>query len=273
MHKNLNRFTQVFFVLLFFMYGSCSSGSESLSDKNVSDELLAMTFSEEELRASFYLEYGTRCVDRLFEYNGSELVNFSSKNAFGPPKGGGAEAGSLDVFVIGEESQAVFFVDGYALQDGQGVDLKVFENPFVLLGGERYFYDFATLEVSADGMIWYGFKPELDPSQDPDVMLGKQNLVGLNPVLVNYVTNPIDPRKTEAGGDGFDLSQARKILDRSSNNPITYRYGSTLLDDEVEIVRYFKILDGGSSLLDSALPFLSNGVDIDAICLFYPVTD
>ena len=205
------------------------------------------------VESNYYNKYNTRCIDTLISHTGKQVPGFTSEKAFGPPKGAGQYAGSLDVFVIGDGKEAIFEIKGYSLTNSSGNDLKVFENGFEFIN-DSMSWDLGTFEVSPDNVNWYGFEPKDNP---------KRNMVGLKPVIVNFEENNIDPRNNEAGGDAFDLSNAKLIVDKSTGNPFTYTYGKPL----TEAVRYFKIVDGGIAIPDGQVE--SNGVDVDALCVFY----
>jgi len=209
----------------------------------------------------FYSTYNTRCIDTLVSHTGEEHPTFNKNNAFGPPKGSGKNAGSLDVFVIGEGKEAIFEITNHKVTNKSGIDIKVFENAFENSYAKgTYSFDFGTLEVSPNGKEWYGFVPtNYAPFNTQD---NKNNLIGLHPVIINFDDLQMDPKKIEAGGDGFDLTNAQLIVDRSSKDPRTFTYGTPLS----EPVRYFKVVDGGPYLQDGQVE--SNGIDIDAICAF-----
>ncbi|NQV91109.1 hypothetical protein HQ489_01410 [Candidatus Woesearchaeota archaeon] len=209
----------------------------------------------------FYTSYGVRCLDTLVSHSGKEIPAFGSVKSFGPPKGAGQNGGSLDVFVIGEGKEAIFEIQGYTAANQNGIDLKVFENGFESTSG-TYAWDLGTLQVSPDNIHWYGFEPKHVPPNNQ--ITGKTNLIGLHPVITNYEDNSINPRLDAAGGDGFDLANAKLITDNSSGNPLTFEYGTSLIEN----IRYFKIVDGGSTLPDGQVQ--SNGVDIDGFCIFNP---
>ncbi len=115
-------------------------------------------------------------------------------------RGGGPLQGSLDVFSIGGE--LVLGVEGVPVEDGPGVDLVVFENPFRIRGGGT-FVEPTVVEVTADGEAWAAFPHALvgDPA-DAGAWLG---FAGLAPVALHVDDYPVDPLSEGAGGDRFDL--------------------------------------------------------------------
>lgn len=116
----------------------------------------------------------------------------------GPPEGGGASTGSVDVLSLGQGGEIVLGL-GVPVVDGPGVDLLVFENAFAYGSGpEDVFAEPGEVAVSLDGVAWVAFPcaPEAAPWE---------GCAGRTPVLAN-AANGIDPTDPElAGGDGFDL--------------------------------------------------------------------
>jgi hypothetical protein len=135
---------------------------------------------------------------------------------FGPPLGGGALQGSLDVVSLGHGGEVVVSFGDLVIVDGEGADFIVFENAFYVGGDEGHvFAELGTIEVSADGEIWQSF-----PCDAVDPPYG--SCAGWHPVFANSADNDIDPLDpAEAGGDAFDLadvglSEARfvRVVDR-----------------------------------------------------------
>ena len=128
-----------------------------------------------------------------------------------PPGNGG---GSLDVLSLGREGEIVLRFDGPALIDGEGVDLLVFENPFV------GWYETGVVAASDDGVTWAEW-----PCDAEDAEGGFPGCAGVAVVYAN-AENGLDPTDPEvAGGDAFDLAdiglaQARFVRVRDSGmNP------------------------------------------------------
>jgi hypothetical protein len=138
----------------------------------------------------------------------------------GPPGGGDEQAGSLDVLSLGKGGSIVLGFDPYAIIDGEGADLVVFENAF-WPGGDAtaVFAEPGQVSVSEDGEEWHAFPCDakgdgaghfsgcagVTPSEKYDA----KSLVPLDPAL--------------SGGDAFDLADlglARvrfvKVRDRSN---------------------------------------------------------
>lgn len=134
-----------------------------------------------------------------------------SAGPFGDPalavngvRGGGQTAGSLDVFSMGfEDALVLAFADPVA--DGDGPDLAVFENPFDVEGGGRFF-DPVVVEVSADCASFVPFPVAHEGDWDADASTWS-GFAGLTPVLLHEEGNPVDPLSEAAGGDRFDLAE------------------------------------------------------------------
>lgn len=136
----------------------------------------------------------------------------------GPPKGGGAGSGSLDVLSLGNGGEVVLELTDLGLVDGPGVDLLVFENPF------GAFTETGVVAVSDDGTTWHEF-----PCAASDRAGGFPGCAGVRPVYANPDTGVSATDPAVAGGDAFDLatlgvSRARfvRIRDSGANG-----YGGT----------------------------------------------
>jgi hypothetical protein len=127
-------------------------------------------------------------------------------------RGAGARAGSLDVFsrgyLPGQNDHITLAWSNARLRNGPGVDLVVFENPFLITGGGS-FMDLMIVEVSIDGVEFRELANDYlaaNPTvyrNDPALWAG---FAGRKPVLFHAVTNPVDPFNAAlAGGDQFDL--------------------------------------------------------------------
>lgn len=127
-------------------------------------------------------------------------------------QGAGPSAGSADVYSLGytpnaNDSITLTWSHG-TLANGAGDDFAVFENPFAISSG-GVFMDLIIVEVSRDGTTWraidhaYTSPNKTVYSSNPQFW---QGFAGKTPVLLNDVTNPVDPfDRAAAGGDGFDL--------------------------------------------------------------------
>jgi len=146
----------------------------------------------------------------------------------GPPVGGG-EIGSLHVLSLGEQGAIVLELSDIGLVDGPGVDLLVFENPFV------GWVETGRVAVSQDGQTWHTW-----PCDEHDANGGYPGCAGVERVW-STPDNGVDPTDPdEAGGDAFDLA-----------------------DLGVEHARYVRITDSGANTYDGE----TGGFDLDAIAV------
>jgi hypothetical protein len=134
----------------------------------------------------------------------------------GPPKGGGASTGSLDVCTLGNGGVITLGFAPSLIVDRPGPDFIVFENPFDVNGDPtKPFAELGTVAVSDDGVTFHEFPCTA-------TMYPYGSCAGWHPVFANADTNDIDPTDPSvAGGDAFDLadlglSEARfvRITDR-----------------------------------------------------------
>jgi hypothetical protein len=167
------------------------------------------------------LPYATRIVS--FDpgpgagYGQDKLPNV----VLGPPSGGGLDHGSLDVLSLGKGGSIVLGFERYAITDGPGPDLVVFENPFWPNGdASKVYAEPGQVSVSEDGQSWATFP--CDATGDGDGHF--PGCAGVTPTLVYdpKTTIPIDPAVT--GGDVFDLADVGlttanfvRVVDVSNN--------------------------------------------------------
>jgi hypothetical protein len=120
----------------------------------------------------------------------------------GPPKGGGADTGSLDVVSLGNGGSVIVELGDTEILDGPGPDFIVFENAFYVAGDETQpFAELAGVAVSEDGTTWAEF-----PCTATRAPYG--SCAGWHPVFANPEKNSIDPLDPAvAGGDAFDLAE------------------------------------------------------------------
>lgn|GEM_PF-2350592 len=142
----------------------------------------------------------TPCADSVASFvvgaNGAFQSELLPGIAVGPPYGGGASQGSLDVVSLGDNGSITLSFDDNRIVDGPGVDFRVFENPFLNDVSGQTFAEVGIVSASADGVNFFAF---------PHNASTFAGLAGVTPV---YSTpgNGIDPRTPAAGGDGFDLA-------------------------------------------------------------------
>ncbi len=136
-------------------------------------------------------------ADRVASFQPGPSAGFGQDHfpdvVFGPPQGGGAGMGSLDVLTLGREGSIVLELTDMAVVDGPGVDLLVFENPF------GTYVETGVVAVSEDGQTWHEFP--CAPRAE-----GFPGCAGVHPVhsSPDNGLSPTDP--AVAGGDGFDLA-------------------------------------------------------------------
>ena len=133
----------------------------------------------------------------------------------GPPHGAGANAGSTDVVSLGREGVIELAFTDFDAIDGPGVDLVVFENPFI------GFIETGVVAVSADGVEWHEFPCGADG--------GTFGCAGVAPVYSNPENglSPLDP--LVGGGDAFDLHDvgvARARFVRIRDSGLNRFYGA-----------------------------------------------
>lgn len=132
----------------------------------------------------------------------------------GAPNGAGEYSGGLDVLSLGDGGEIVLELTDIGVVDGDGIDLLIFENPFV------DWIETGRVAISEDGVIWHEF-----PCEPTNAAQGYPGCAGVEPVFAAW-DNGIDPTNPVlAGGDPFDLAQlgvkrARfiRITDTGYNN-------------------------------------------------------
>jgi hypothetical protein len=145
----------------------------------------------------------------------------------GPPEGGGALQGSLDVVSLGVGGEIVVSFAPNAIVDGPGVDFIVFENPFDIGGDpQKPTAEPGEVSVSDDGVTWATF-----PCTATSYPYGQ--CAGWHVVYSakGNGISPVDP--ATAGGDPFDLAdvgvtQARFVRIRDRSNEVCPDAGGTM---------------------------------------------
>ncbi len=160
---------------------------------------------------------------------------------YGPPVGGGASAGGLDVVSLGYKGEIVLGFGANAIVDGPGVDFIVFENAFYVGGNAMsgIAADPAEVSVSDDGMTWTAFPCMPSPPQYG--MCAGWHAVYSAP---GNGISPVDPQR--AGGDPYDLK-----------------------DVGLASARFVRIRDIGATTCptDPASKPTNNGFDLDAVAI------
>jgi len=149
----------------------------------------------------------------------------------GPPQGAGNVRGSVHVLSLGRNGEIVLNLGDCALVDGEGVDLIVFENAFLISGDpENPYAELGAVAVSEDGVTFVEF-----PCSGGGFPF--TGCAGWNPVY-SSPSNGISPfDAANAGGDHFDLA-----------------------DIGVELAHYVRIRDLGTAGFGTSV-----GFDLDAI--------
>ena len=138
----------------------------------------------------------------------------------GVPDGGKTSEGSLDVLSLGLGGELIVRLSCDVV-DGDGVDLVVYENAFLVGSTGNAFAEPAEIAVSADGETFHAFSCEAPTAQvAPDD--GIDGCAGLAPVAAN-AENGLAGVFPDGGGDGFDLASVGlervrfvRIRDRSA---------------------------------------------------------
>lgn len=120
----------------------------------------------------------------------------------GPPAGHGIEGGgSMSVVSLGIGGSIVFSFGEYQIENGEGVDFSVFENPFLIGRAENNPYaELAEVSVSQDGLTWFTYP--CDTEQDyPWRGCAGWSLVESFGGCEQALTF------ADMGGDGFDLEE------------------------------------------------------------------
>lgn len=183
-----------------------------------------------------------RFVTKVVSFTPGDCAGFGIPSmpgiVMGPPVGGGDDQGSTDVVSLGNGGEIVVSFEPNAIVDGPGVDLLVFENPF-LIGGDptKVFAEPGEVSVSDDGVTWATFPCTA-------TMYPYGACAGWHPVYSNPSNgiSPVDPRV--AGGDGFDLA-----------------------DVGVKRARFVRVRDKTHEACSGGGRVNTNGFDLDAMAI------
>jgi hypothetical protein len=158
------------------------------------------------------------------------------KVVFGPPEGGGASQGGLDVVSLGSGGSIVLSFEANPIIDADGPDFLVFENAFNL--GDDPAAPFAELgevSVSEDGVIWKTFACTSTSFPYGDC-------AGWRPVYSASSSGISALDAAGAGGDPFDL----RVLG-------------------VARAKFVRIRDLGRQTCPANSTQITNGFDLDGI--------
>ncbi|NRA66153.1 MAG: LIC_13355 family lipoprotein [Pseudobacteriovorax sp.] len=138
-----------------------------------------------------------------------EGTPFSDANlAINGVRGRGLGSGSLDVFSLDKtvDGSITLSYEGGRFCDGQGADIKVFENPFGSAAG--VFFEPIIVSVSSDGESYVSFPHSFDLDSDLRINAVErwQGFAGMQPVYFHEEnTAEMNVFSEAAGGDSFDL--------------------------------------------------------------------
>ena len=138
----------------------------------------------------------------------------------GVPDGGKTSEGSLDVLSLGLGGEVIVRLACDVI-DGDGVDVVIYENAFLVGSTGNAFAEPAEVAVSADGETFHAFSCEA-PGAQVALDDGVDGCAGLAPVTAN-AENGLAGVFPDGGGDAFDLAtvgleRARfvRVRDRSA---------------------------------------------------------
>jgi len=147
-------------------------------------------------------------ASELVAFDAGEAAGFGAEKlpdvVFGPPKGKGSGAGSLDVVSLGKGGSIVIGFGAHTIIDGEGPDFIVFENAF-WAGGDpaAVFAEPGEVSVSLDGEAWHTF--ECDAAGDGAGRYA--GCAGWSPTLEYDATRVAELTPEVTGGDAFDLAE------------------------------------------------------------------
>jgi hypothetical protein len=161
--------------------------------------------------------YATHVVDVAYGPDAGFGQDAMPDVVLGPPHGGGATQGSLDVVALGNGGSITLGLGAQRIVDGPGPDFTVFENVFYA-GGDTSapFAEIAEVQVSDDGETWTAFPCTA-------IELPYEGCAGWHPTYAGPGDDEADPHDPAvSGGDSFDLAtlgltEARfvRIVDRA----------------------------------------------------------
>lgn len=171
----------------------------------------------EEATLSECLDQAPAFADTLIRATGASGTGYGNpQNALNGAKGGGKNAGSLDVFSLNFTSDGTLiaaFSQG-AVCNGPGADITVFENGFYNMVSGALFFEPVVVSLSSDCITFEAFPHEYRGTTSPIDVVSEKNWVGfagMTPAYYNESTfnftdhgvDPLDPMT--AGGDAFDI--------------------------------------------------------------------
>jgi hypothetical protein len=179
--------------------------SDAASDASAGgsfDVRVALDASPDAPASRFITEVLSFTLGTCAGWNASDVL----ATVAGPPVGGGAQSGSLDVVSLGGGGSIVVGFGANAIVDGPGVDFIVFENAFDYGDGDRY-VEPGEVSVSDDGVTWTAFPCSDTTQAEPDGGWLATRCAGMN-LVFSTPSNGISPFDVaHAGGDAYDLAE------------------------------------------------------------------
>lgn len=181
---------------------SADTYEPDLGEKDSANDARSETDAADAANAS--LPYAQSVVD----FSPGEGAGFGQDRfpgiVLGPPKGRGKSEGSLDVLSLGAGGEITLAFGDRAIEDGEGADFIVYENPFYIGGDpEEVNQELGEVSVSRDGETWKTFECDTEP-ESPGTWPG---CAGWNPVLEYDAEKVNPPTAGITGGDPFDLAE------------------------------------------------------------------
>lgn len=152
--------------------------------------------------------HADRFVTEVVSFTPGDCAGFGAsgmpKIVEGPPVGGGAQMGGLDVLSLGYGGEIVVGFTPNAIVDGPGADFIVFENAFLAGNDPNHpAADLGEISVSDDGTTWKTFPCASDATRTAPPY---GSCAGWHPVY-STPTNGISPfDAAKAGGEAYDLA-------------------------------------------------------------------
>ena len=202
-------------------------------------------------------------ADVVVEAPGADSSRFGDPSrAVNGVRGAGMGSGSFDVYSLNYTTRPYLVIGfgDYAVTDGPGADLVVFENGFLAASGREtsqyFFMDPITVEVSRDGASWrampfdYVNADERVYAPYPEAWEG---FAGTLPSLLNQETNAVDPFGPMAGGNAFDLadlgtSEAAMQLRREGIRYVRLRSAATVVNPDTGEVFPRDVVSDGADI-------------------------
>lgn len=152
-----------------------------------------------------YAPFGAELLEVSFGRGAGHGASELPEIVLGPPAGGGAYAGSLDVLSLGIGGSISLGFGALQIYDGPGPDFIVFENAFLVAGGAAVFAEPAEVSILRPDATWGTFRC--------DHAYPHEGCAGRSPVLSNPMNERAATDPAAAGGDAFDLAELTSLAD------------------------------------------------------------